>query len=70
MKVLLEIKDDKAPFILEMLKNFKYVKTKPLTNYKAEVLEGLKEAVEEQGQIRDGNACGKIMPAHVRAVNS
>ncbi len=54
MKVLLDIKDDKAAFIMELLNNFKFVKAKPLTPYKAEVLEGLKEAVEEVNQIKAG----------------
>lgn len=54
MKLLLDIEDDKAPFIVEMLKNFKYIKAKPLTAYKSEVLEGLKEAVDEMQQIKQG----------------
>ena len=58
MKLLLEVNDDKAPFIVEMLRNFKYVKTKPLTNYKSEVLEGLKESVDEVKQIKQGKSKG------------
>jgi len=54
MKVLLDIKDDKAAFIMELLQNFKFVNAKPLTPYKAEVLEGLREAVEEVNQIKAG----------------
>ncbi len=54
MKVLLEIKDSKAAFILERLKNFSYVKFMPLTAYKAEELEGIKEAVEEIKLIKAG----------------
>ncbi len=54
MKLLLEVKDEKAPFVLEVLKNFKFVKTKELTPYKAEVLEGIKEAVEEMKLIKEG----------------
>ncbi len=54
MKVLLDIKDDKAAFIMELLNNFKFVKAEPLTPSKAEVLEGLKEAVEEVNQIKAG----------------
>jgi hypothetical protein len=44
MKVILDIKDDKAAFFMEVLKNFSFVKAKPLTPYKEEVLQGLKEA--------------------------
>jgi hypothetical protein len=41
MKLILEIKDEQASFMMEVLKNFK-VKVKPLTSYKANVLEGIK----------------------------
>jgi hypothetical protein len=58
MKVLLDIKDSKAQFILELLINFSFVKTKPLTPYKADVLEGLKEAVEELNLIKQGKLKG------------
>lgn len=54
MKVLLDIKEDKAPFILELLQNFKFLKAKPLTPYKAKILEDLQEAVEEVNQIKEG----------------
>lgn len=58
MKVILDIKDDRAPFIMEVLKNLKDVKTKPLTAYKAEVLEGIKEAIEEVRLIKQGKLKG------------
>ncbi len=54
MKIILDIKDDKAPFIMELLKNFSFVKTKPLTNYKYEVLEGLRDAVDEVNMAKEG----------------
>jgi hypothetical protein len=54
MKLILDIKDDKAAFIIELLSNFKFVKAKPLTPYKAEVLEGLKEAVEQVNLDKQG----------------
>lgn len=58
MKLLLEIKDEKASFIMELLRNFKEVKIKPLTSHKAEVLEGLKEAVTELNLIKQGKLKG------------
>jgi hypothetical protein len=58
MKVLLDIKDNKAAFIMELLNNFKFVKAKPLTPYKSEVLEGIKEAVEEMKLIKEGKLKG------------
>lgn len=63
MKVLLEIREDKAAFILELLKNFKYVKVQPLTPQNAEILSGLKEGVEEMKLIRSGKLKG--IPAKV-----
>lgn len=58
MKLMLDIQDDKAPFIIEVLKNFKYVKAKQLTAYKYEVLEGLKEGIDEMNLIKKGKLKG------------
>ncbi len=54
MKVLLEIKDDKASFVLTLLKNFAFVKAKPITPAKAVLLEELKETVDELNGIKAG----------------
>jgi len=54
MKVLLDIKDAKASFVMELLKNFSFVKAKTLTPYKAKILEDVKEAVEEMKLIKAG----------------
>jgi hypothetical protein len=59
VKVLLDIKDSKAEFVLELLRNLSYVKTKQLTSSKAEVLESLKEAVEEMKLIKAGKLKGR-----------
>lgn len=58
MKVLLEIEDKKAPALMEILKDLKYVKARRIKETKKEAfLKGLKEAVEEvklakQGKIK------------------
>lgn len=54
MKVLLDIKDDKASFVMELLQSLSFVKAKTLTPYKAKVLEDVKEAVEEMKFIKEG----------------
>lgn len=54
MKVLLDIKEDKALHLLEVLKGLPYVKTKQLTDAKAQLLSEIREAVEEMKQIRAG----------------
>lgn len=57
MKVLLDIKDNKADFVLELLKNFSFVKAKPVNKKKEKFLKDLAEAIEEvklhkQGKIK------------------
>jgi hypothetical protein len=54
MKVLLDIKDNKALHLLEVLKGLPYVKTKQLTDAKAELMSEIREAVEEMKLIRSG----------------
>lgn len=48
MKVLLDIQDNKAAFIMELLKNFAFVKTTKLTDSKVPTLtKAQKEAIDE-----------------------
>lgn len=54
MKLILEIKDTKVPFVMELLKNFSFIKAKPLTPYKSNVLENLSEAVKELNLVNEG----------------
>ena len=54
MRVLLDIKDNKASFVMELLKNLPFVKAQPLTPHKAKVLEDVKEAVEEMKLVKAG----------------
>ena len=54
MKVLLDIKDEKADFVMELLRNLKFVKAQPLTSHKAEALAGLKEAIEQVDLDKQG----------------
>lgn len=61
MKLLLDIKDDKAPFFLELLKNFPFVKAKQLSTEKATKIEGLKEAIDQVNQHKEGKT--QLKPA-------
>lgn len=54
MKILLDIKDSKVSFILELLKNFKFVKVEPMTPYKADVLKDIKDSIEEYNLVKEG----------------
>jgi hypothetical protein len=54
MKVLLDIPDNKASSLMDVLKSISYVKTKTLTDSKALLMEEIREAVEEMKLIRAG----------------
>ncbi|MEI6594392.1 MAG: hypothetical protein WCO28_02445 [Bacteroidota bacterium] len=58
MKVLLDIKENKAAFVLELLNNLTFVKVEPLSPYKEEVLKGIKKGVDEINSIRAGKLKG------------
>ncbi len=58
MKVLLDIKDNKAFHLLEVLKSLPYVKTTTISDEKALLMEEIKEAVEELKLVRDGKLKG------------
>jgi hypothetical protein len=54
MKILLEIPDNRAVSILDVLKSISYVKAKPLTEVKAQLLSEMKDAVDEIKLIKTG----------------
>lgn len=58
MKVLLDIKDSKVPFVMELLRSFSFVKVKPLTDEKAEAMGNLRDSIEELKLIRKGKLEG------------
>jgi hypothetical protein len=61
MKVLLDIRDDKATHLLEVLKGLSYVKAKTISDEKALLMEEIKEAVENLALVRKGKL--KARPA-------
>ena len=58
MRVLLDIKDNKAMPLLEVLKGLSYVKTTMISEEKALLMEEIKEAVQELTLIRQGKLKG------------
>jgi hypothetical protein len=58
MRVLLDIKDNKALHLVEVLKSLPYVKTVTLSDEKAMLMEEIKEAVEELKLIKQGKLQG------------
>lgn len=61
MKVLLDIREDKAAHLLEVLRGLSFVKTKALTEEKALLLSELKEAVDEMKLIKAGKKKGRCL---------
>jgi len=59
MQAIVEIKENKVAFIMELLNSFSFVKVKPLTNEKALLLSEIKEAVQELNLIKQGKAQGR-----------
>jgi len=54
MKVLLDIQDNKADFVMELLQNFSFVKAEPLSKSKANFLKEFKKAVEDVNLAEHG----------------
>ena len=54
MRVLLDIKDNKAMPLLEVLKGLSYVKATTISNEKALLMEEIKEAMDNLGLARQG----------------
>lgn len=52
MKVLIDIPDNKAASLMEVLKSISYVKAKPLTDAKAKLMSEIRDAVEEMKLIK------------------
>ncbi|MDR2145803.1 MAG: hypothetical protein LBE91_05015 [Tannerella sp.] len=54
MKAVLDIKDSKASFVMELLGNLPFVKVQPITNEKALLLSEIREAVQTVNLIKKG----------------
>jgi hypothetical protein len=55
MKIILDIKDSKAAFFMELLKSFSFVKkATPISDAKASLMQEIREAVEELKLVREG----------------
>ena len=58
MKFLLEIKENKVQFVMELLNSLNFVKVQPLSAEKAELITDVREAVEELKLVRQGKLKG------------
>lgn len=54
MKILLDIKDDKVNFMLELLRSFSFVKAETISSEKADFLKELKGSVNEVASSKKG----------------
>jgi hypothetical protein len=54
MKAVLDIRDSKALFVMELLRNFSFVKVQPITSEKALLLREIKEAVDSVNLVKQG----------------
>ena len=54
MKILLEIPDNRAVSLMDVLRSISYVKAKPLTESKARLLSEIKDAVDEINLVNAG----------------
>jgi hypothetical protein len=54
MKILLEVNNNKAAFILDMLKQYSFVKAKPVAAEKARLKKEIKEAIDELKLVLEG----------------
>ncbi|MDZ4809647.1 MAG: hypothetical protein SGI96_15460 [Bacteroidota bacterium] len=58
MIVMLDIKDSKADFVMELLGSLSFVKAEPLSPYKKKVLKSVSRAVKEVNLIKAGKLKG------------
>nr|WP_068890473.1 hypothetical protein [Pedobacter panaciterrae] len=61
MKVILDIKDSKAAFVMELSNSLSFVKAKPLSGENVVLIDEIKEAVEDLKLVRQGKL--KVRPA-------
>jgi predicted CoA-binding protein len=54
MKVLLDVKENKASFFMELINNFSFVEVQPITSEKALLLQEIKEAVDTVNLVKKG----------------
>lgn len=58
MRVLVDIKSNKVPFVMELLNSLSFVEVKPLSDEKAKLMSNIREAVEESKLIKKGKLKG------------
>lgn len=68
MKLIVEVKESKAQFLLELLRSFSFVKARPLPDEKQEALDSVRAAVKEMKQVKAGKLKGRPVSALLNAL--
>lgn len=63
MKLVVEVKDSKSDFLLELLASLPFVKARRISPEKAEIIESVRNAVEEMKRVRTGKLKGRSAKA-------
>jgi polyhydroxyalkanoate synthesis regulator phasin len=61
MKAIIDVKDNRADFVMELLDSLPFVKVKTISPQKAQLIEEIKEAVENLNLVKQGKL--KARPA-------
>lgn len=61
MKLLLEIKENKAEMLLALLRDLPYVKVKTMSDDETRFFLEMQEAIEELNQIKTGKSKGRLV---------
>jgi hypothetical protein len=59
MKIIVEVKESKAEFLMELLRNLPFVKKTSIQDEKAEVLDSVRTAVEQMKLVKAGKLKGR-----------
>ncbi len=59
MKLVIEVKDSKAEFLMELLRSLPFVKSSEVSNEKNEVRDSVREAVEQMKLVKAGKLKGR-----------
>jgi hypothetical protein len=54
MKVLIDVEDNKADFVLELLRNLSFVKTETISYKKAQIVKEFKASINEVVLAKEG----------------
>ena len=63
MKIVVEVKESKAEFLLELLRNLPFVKGTAVQDEKETVLDSVRTAVEQMKQVKAGKLKGRPVQA-------